>query len=159
MSILVTGWSLNMPWGDELAVGKGPPNQWERYIVGACLLLFIGAVAFFRSVDKRGIPKKLALVVAGTGCAIAIMLAMKIRGTSIDNGQTHILLGGGWMWMFAGCSMSSGAVVSAIILHFTPDKYRVPAASADKGSAQANTTKPKQNNHSNKRKNKNKKKR
>lgn len=124
-----------MPWGDEIAVGKGPPNQWERHIVGACLLLFIGAVFFFRSVDKNGVPKKLALVVSFLGCAIAIALAMTIRSTSIDTGRAYVLMGGGWTWMFAGCCMSSGAVMSAIILHFTPDKYRMPPQSPDKATA------------------------
>jgi len=107
-----------MPWGDELGIGKGPPTQYERQLVGAALLLFVGAVALVMTARKEPKPGRFALVVAGVASLSAIALALTVRSTAMSNDQAHVLLGGGWMWMAAGACMSLGATASAVALRF-----------------------------------------
>ncbi len=118
-SIVVTAWSSAMPWGDELGIGKGPPTQYERQLVGAALLLFVGAVAMVLTARQGAKPGRFALAVASAASLGAIALALTVRSTATANDQAHVLLGGGWMWMAAGACMSLGAVASAVAFSFT----------------------------------------
>jgi hypothetical protein len=70
-------------------------------------------------------PGRVALGVAGAASLGAMALALAVRSAAMDNGQSHVLVGGGWFWMSAGSCMSVAGVVSAFTLLFRP-----PAASA-----------------------------
>lgn len=130
-AIAVTGWSLSLPWGDEIAVGKGPPSQWERHVVGAALLLLVAALALSRTARENEKPGRFAIALAAATSLGALALALGIRSTAIDQGQAHILLGGGWLWMSAGACMSFGAVVSAFTLLFRPEGESGSASSTE----------------------------
>ncbi len=120
LAIVVTGWSLSVPWGDEIAVGKGPPSQWERHVVGAVLLLLLAALTMTRTARKNEKPSGIALGIAGAASLGAIALALDLRSTALAREQGHVLLGGGWLWMSAGACMAFGSVVSAFTLRFRP---------------------------------------
>ncbi len=140
-AIAVTGWSLSLPWGDELAVGKGPPSQWERHIVGAALLLLIAALAMSFTGKKDSKPTTRAILIAALGSLGAMALAMSIRQHSIADEQAHVLLGGGWMWMVAGTCMAVGAVASAATLRYLPSEAK--KESPGKSVPTPGSTKPK----------------
>lgn len=120
LSIVVTAWSLSMPWGDEIAAGKGPPSQWERHVVGAALLLLVAALAISRTGGKSEKPGGLALAIAALASLGALALALDLRSTALEREQGHVLLGTGWLWMCAGACTAFGAVVSAFTLRFRP---------------------------------------
>lgn len=122
MAIVVTAWSLGVPWGDEVAVGKGPPSQFERHVVGAALLLLVAAFTMTRTARKNEKPGGIALAIAGASSLGALALAIDLRSTALANQQGHVLLGGGWLWMTAGACTAFGAVVSAFTLRFRPAK-------------------------------------
>ncbi len=122
IAIVVAAWSLAMPWGDELDVGKGPPSQWERHVVGAALLLLVAALTMTLTARNDEKPGGVALAIAGLASLGAIALALDLRSTALDRGHGHVLLGGGWMWMSAGACMAFGSVVSAFTLRFRPAK-------------------------------------
>jgi hypothetical protein len=138
-SIVVTGLSLSRPWGDEIAVGKGPPSQYERHVVGAALLLFVAALTMARTARKDGKPGRFALAIAGAASLGAVALALGVRSTAIENQQAHVLLGGGWMWMSAGACMSIGAVVSAFTLLFRPSGDPGSSGAAAESSGKASS--------------------
>ncbi len=137
VSVVVTSWSSAMPWGDETGIGKGPPAQYERHLVGAALLLGIAAVAMFATARKSDKPGRAALAVSGLACAGAIALALVVRSAAIDAQIPHVLVGGGWMWMAAGASMSLGAVASALALRLTK-----PAPANAESASKASPNKP-----------------
>ncbi len=120
LSIVVTAWSMSQPWGDEISVGKGPPNQWERHVVGAALLLLLSALSITFTARKVEKPGGVALAIAGLASLGALALALDLRSGALDKQQGHVLLGGGWLWMCAGACTSFGAVVSAFTLRFRP---------------------------------------
>jgi len=119
-SVAVTAWSSAMPWGDELGIGKGPPSQFDRQLVGAALVLLVGAIAMILTAHKGKKPGPFALAVSGSASVGAIALALTVRSTAIDHGQAHVLLGGGWTWMAAGASIALGASLSAVALRMRP---------------------------------------
>ena len=118
-SIVVTAWSSAMPWGDELGIGKGPPSQFDRQLVGAALLLLVGAIAMVMTARKGAKPGRFALAVSAAASLGAVALALTVRSTAMANDLSHVLVGGGWMWMAAGACMSLGATASAVALSFT----------------------------------------
>jgi hypothetical protein len=120
LSIVITAWSLSVPWGDEIAAGKGPPSQWERHVVGAALLLLVAALAISRTGGKNEKPGGVALAIAALASLGAIGLALDLRSTALAREQGHVLLGTGWLWMCAGACTAFGAVVSAFTLRFRP---------------------------------------
>ena len=122
VAIVVTAWSLGVPWGDEVAVGKGPPSQYERHVVGAALLLLVAAFTMMRTARKNEKPGGIALAIACLASLAALALALDVRSTALDKEQGHVLLGGGWLWMSAGACTAFGAVVSAFTLRFRPAK-------------------------------------
>lgn len=135
IAIVITGWSLSVPWGDDLAAGKGPPSQWERHVVGAALLLLVAALSMSRTAKNGGKPGGIPLAIAGLTSLAALALALDVRATALDRQQGHVLLGSGWLWMSAGACISFGAVVSAFTLRFRPEKLPAPAAPAAPKSA------------------------
>jgi len=125
---------MSVPWGIDPSVGNGPPNQWERHVVGAALLLLVAALAVTLTARKVEKPGGLALAIAGLASLGALALALDVRSTSLDNQQGHALLGGGWLWMCAGGCTAIGAVVSAFTLRFRPAPAS-PAAKPDPAPA------------------------
>ncbi len=115
-SIAVTAWSSAVPWGSELGIGKGPPSQYERQLMGAVLLLLLSALAMTFTARKQEKPGRFALCIA-TGASLgALALALTVRSTAIENHHVHVLVGGGWTWMAAGTCMSLGAAATAFFL-------------------------------------------
>ena len=136
VAIVVTAWSLGMPWDDDVASGKGPPAQYERHVVGAALLLFVAAFTMTRTARNDEKPGGIALGIAGLASLGALALALDVRSTALDNQHGHVLLGGGWLWMSAGACTAFGAVVSAFTLRFRPAKF------IKKSAAKTATTSP-----------------
>jgi hypothetical protein len=128
---------MSVPWGDEASVGNGPPNQWERHVVGAALLLLVAAFTMTRTARKDEKPGGVALAIAGLATLGALALALDLRSTALDKQQGHVLLGGGWLWMCAGASAAFGAVVSAFTLRFRPASSATKAPAAPAAPAQA----------------------
>jgi len=120
VAMAITAWAMSLPWGLELEVGKGPPSQWERHVVGAALLLLAAAITMSLTGRKDQKPGGLALGLAGAFTLGALGLALALRSGAIDRGQSHVLLGGGWMWMMAGGCISLGSVAGAFMLRFRP---------------------------------------
>lgn len=123
---------MSLRWGDEAAVGKGPPGQWERQVVGAALLLFVAALAMTFTARKRERPGTFALVIAALACGGALALAMSLRAAALDNQQPYLLAGGGWTWMTAGACMGVAAVASALALLLRPGDQNSKKGSAAK---------------------------
>jgi hypothetical protein len=71
-------WSLNLRWGEVAGVGAGPPQQWERQVVGAALLLALvllcTLVAGRRGARPGWVVRLLAPGAAVGACAIALVL-------------------------------------------------------------------------------------
>lgn len=109
----VTFWSLNVKWGVSADIGSGPPGQWERHVVGAALLGFIGALALSIS-GRRGLPPALwaRLVTLGSGAGI-IVIAFVLRNDAFAEGFEHLIAGPGWTWMFAGGGLVSASALGA----------------------------------------------
>ncbi len=124
LAVLVTGWSLSLRWGDELATGKGPPQQWERHVVGATLLLLIAALAMSftarasKSAKKQilaGAPSKLALTVSVLCGLASLLVGFALRSAAVERGLPHVLLGQGWLVMLAGASLSLASSSGALL--------------------------------------------
>jgi amino acid transporter len=111
IGMFVAGWSMMVRWGD---IGKGPPAQWERQVVGAIVLCFVAVVALAamgtagtrRSAIARGVA-----VVAALG---AVGLAFLLRKDAADNQFHHLLAGPGWTWLVAGAGFCLAAAVGAL---------------------------------------------
>lgn len=137
IAVIITGWSLSKPWGQELAAGKGPPSQWERHVVGATLLLAIAALAMMLTARGKGSgpvakPSYLAIGVAALCGLGAAFVALSVRSSAQSRGLDHVLLGGGWMWMLTGAAIALGATSSAAILR-VPSKHDSEQKRSGKG--------------------------
>src|SRR5690606_37716167 len=89
IAVVVTGWSLSLRWGDEIAAGKGPPSQWERHVVGATLLLVIAAISMTatgrgKTSGEAAAPSTLALAVSALCGAGALGIALWLRSTALS---------------------------------------------------------------------------
>ena len=130
LAFVATTWSLGKRWGDELAVGKGPPDQWERHVVGAALLLLVAALAISFTARNSEKPGTAALVLSLGGSLGALALSMSLRSKALDHEQAYLLVGGGWLWMTAGGCIALGAGTSALALLVRPKELEVATASS-----------------------------
>lgn len=141
IAVIITGWSLSKPWGQELAAGKGPPSQWERHVVGATLLLAIAALAMMLTARGKGSgavakPSFAALGIAALCGLGALGVTLTVRSAALSRGLDHALLGGGWTWMLSGTAIALGATSSAALL-------RVPIKSTPATTSTGKSTKHK----------------
>lgn len=108
-----------MPWGNEAGIGKGPPSQYERQLMGAVLLLLLGALALIFTARKNARPGRMAIAIAGLSSVGAVGLALSVRSSALAAEHGHVLLGGGWVRMAAGAFLAVGAAASAATLSFS----------------------------------------
>jgi hypothetical protein len=80
------------------------------------LLLGIAAITMMFTARKTAKPGALALAIAAAAGGLALYLALDIRAEALDANQGYLLLGGGWLWMCAGATMSVGASVCGLPL-------------------------------------------
>jgi hypothetical protein len=116
LGCIVTGWSLNVRWGSESGLGNGPPQQFERLVVGCLLLALIAAAALSWPsvrVGPRGsrAPRRGAKLVAVAAAALVGAIAVTLRGRATSAGIPHVLTGAGWAWLLAGTAMILGAAL------------------------------------------------
>ena len=121
VAVVLTGWSLSLRWGDEIAAGKGPPSQWERHVVGATLLLVVAALSMTATARGKTSgapppPSTLALVVSAGCAAAALGITLWLRSTALSRELGHVLLGGGWLWMLSGTALALGSTSFALIV-------------------------------------------
>jgi hypothetical protein len=110
---VIVWWSLNVVWGSDADAGKGPPGQWQRYVVGAGLLALVGAIALSASGRGGKPPSPLARGIA-LACALAIgLIAYLLRRDALVD-FPHLLAGPGWTWLLAG----GGFLLAATTLTF-----------------------------------------
>lgn len=114
IGVAICGWSLNIRWGVDPNLPNGPPGQWERHVVGAALLAFIGAMAI--SVSGRGHkpPSNIARGISlGAAICILIIGVMIYRGSQ-SSVNPEIIAGPGFMWMLSGAGLLLGAAVGTL---------------------------------------------
>jgi len=130
MSVVITGWSLNIRWGSSTAVGNGPPGQWERHIVGALLLAGVSALFLFfvRTGGKGSFSRPAAVSLAASAGALAIAVFLRFNASS--TGFPDLVEGPGWSWMAAGCGLSTGCAIGAL----TTSMRSRPAPAAKAGT-------------------------
>lgn len=121
VAVVITGWSLSLRWGDEVAAGKGPPSQWERHVVGATMLLVVAAVAMTatgrsKSSGVAAPPGTLALALSALCGASALGIALWLRSTALTREVSHVLLGGGWLWMLSGAALALAGTTGAVLV-------------------------------------------
>jgi hypothetical protein len=116
IGVVVAGWSMNLVWGPDPAVGKGPPAHWERWVVGATLLGVIAAMVLSIAGRKEQPPswrsRGVALAAALSGIAIALLLLRNARAS----GFAHLIAGDGWPWLAAGTGVTLAAAIAALFL-------------------------------------------
>lgn len=121
VAVVITGWSLSLRWGDEIAAGKGPPSQWERHVVGATLLLIVAAVAMTatgrsKKSGEAAPPGTAALVVSAMCGAAALGIALWVRSSALSRELNHVLVGGGWLWMLSGAALAMAGTSGAVLV-------------------------------------------
>jgi hypothetical protein len=121
IGLLVAGWSMMVRWGD---IGKGPPAQWERQVVGALLLCLIALVSLASMGQPGSRRSKIARAVAVLAALGAVGLALFLRKDASDSGFTNLLTGPGWTWLVAGTGLCLAAAVGALPAHAAPPASR-----------------------------------
>jgi len=111
VGVVVAGWSMTLRWGD---IGKGPPAQWERQVVGAVVLSVVCALclAFMGMPGTR--RSWIARGVAAAASAGAVLIAIVLRQDAVGSGFPQLLAGAGWTWLLAGCGLGLAAAVAAL---------------------------------------------
>jgi hypothetical protein len=113
VGMLVAGWSMVVRWGD---IGKGPPAQWERQVVGALTLCLIALVALAVMGPVGARRSWIARVIALVASAGAVAIALLLRKEAGDAQVEHLLEGPGWTWLAAGGGFSLAAAVGALAI-------------------------------------------
>jgi hypothetical protein len=119
IALAVTGWSLNVRWGENATAGGGPPMQWEKSVVGATLL--VGLVAVLLWIATR--PKvntgalRLGLRAAATLAALgAAGIAFYLHRDATSSDLDTLLGGAGWTWLAVGTGLAVIAVGAALAI-------------------------------------------
>lgn len=119
IALAVTGWSLNVRWGENATAGGGPPMQWEKSVVGATLL--VGLVTVLLWIATR--PKvntgalRLGLRAAATLAALgAAGIAFYLHRDAVNSDLDTLLGGAGWTWLAIGTGLAVIAVGVALAI-------------------------------------------
>ncbi len=119
LALAVTGWSLNVRWGESATARGGPPMQWEKSVVGATLLVGIVAVLLWIATRPKVNTGALRLglrasaAIAALGAAgIAFYLYRDASGSDIEG----LLTGPGWTWLAIGTGLAVAAVGGALAI-------------------------------------------
>lgn len=119
-ALIVFGSLVLVRWGADPNLPGGPPGTVEKFVVGACLLAVLSAMAISVSGRKRIPPSWTARIIA-TASALAILaLTMYIRSYAVSTGFTDVLRGQGWLWLLAGGGMLLGAAAGTMSLKPPP---------------------------------------
>lgn len=114
---VVLGSLILVRWGENPNLPPGPPGQWEKLVVGACLLAVIAALAISVSGRKRNPPTWTARGVAAATAAMVLVIAFELRSEALATGFAPDLLGGqGWTWLVLGGSVALGAALGTMAL-------------------------------------------
>ena len=119
LALAVTGWSLNVRWGDTATARGGPPMQWEKSVVGAALLVGITTVLLWIATRPKintgalrlGIRAAAAIAALG---AVGITFYLHRDATSSD--LESLLTGPGWTWLAIGTGLAVLAVGGALAI-------------------------------------------
>lgn len=130
LGVLIAGWSLNVKWGTEAAVGNGPPGHWERQVVGAVLLVAIGAVILMAMGRRGAAPGWLARGLATVLSLGGVLISVFLRQSANNSGFTDLIAGPGWTWLFAGCGLTVAACLGGLLLPKPKRKVKVGSKSA-----------------------------
>ncbi len=131
LGVVVAGWSVNLRWGDDPALGSGAPSMWERHVVGAALLAAIAALAI--SVSGRGgepprLPYRIAgALAAGSAFAVALSMYLRVTRNELYEHMAGIVGGPGFSWLIAGTGISLVAAAATLALR--------PAAPVRRGAS------------------------
>jgi hypothetical protein len=118
LGVAVAGWSVNLKWGDDPALGTGAPTMWERHVVGATLLAAVAALAL--SISGRGgrpprLPYRLAALAASAlALGLALSIYLRVTRSEFYEHMVGIVSGPGFAWLAAGTAMSFAAAVGAV---------------------------------------------
>ena len=118
IAVVLSGWSLTLPWGIDAYAGGGAPGHLERHVVGT-LLLALG-VALTLSISGRGErnPGTRWRIVATLLGAGAVVVTVWLRQIAAD-GQSHLLEGRGFWWLATGAGMALFAGLATLPLPAT----------------------------------------
>lgn len=118
---VVLGSLILVRWGEDPNLPPGPPGQWEKLVVGACLLAVVAALAISVSGRKRNPPSWTARGVAAVSGALVVVIALELRSEALATGFVPDLLGGqGWTWLILGGSTVLGAALGTMGLKPPP---------------------------------------
>lgn len=131
LALAVTGWSLNVGWGEEATARGGPPMQWEKSVVGATLLVGIAAVLLWIATRPKVNTGALRLGLRA-GAALAALGAAGIafylhRDATSSSDLDGLLAGPGWTWLAVGTGLAVAAVAAVFAI-------RSPAPAASRKS-------------------------
>ena len=137
LALAVTGWSLNVRWGDTATARGGPPMQWEKSVVGAALLVGITTVLLWIATRPKintgalrlGIRAAAAIAALG---AVGITFYLHRDATSSD--LESLLTGPGWTWLAIGTGLAVLAVGGALAIR-SPAPAGKKAAKARGGAS------------------------
>lgn len=120
IGVAISGWSINLRWGEVAAVGGGPPGQWERHVVGAAMLCGVASLTLMVAGRADRPPGLVARLVATSAAAGAVAVALFLRAEAGRSDLTHLLAGPGWTWLAAGSVVTAAAAAATWLLR--PDR-------------------------------------
>jgi hypothetical protein len=123
-ALVVFGSLVLVRWGADPNLPGGPPGTVEKFVVGACLLAALSAMAISVSGRKRIPPSWTARIIATASAAAILAITVYIRSHALSTGFTDILRGQGWLWLFAGGGMLLGAAVGTLGLKPPPAPHK-----------------------------------
>jgi hypothetical protein len=134
--VVITFWSNNVLWGDDIDAGSGPPGQWQRQVVGAGCLALVAAISLSVSGRRGNPPSVLARGIAIASAVGMLLIGYVLRREALD-GFAHLIEGPGWTWMFAG----GGFVLSASVMSLGIKPAPAKSDKADKSAKPARSGK------------------
>lgn len=123
-ALIVFGSLVLVRWGDDPNLPGGPPGTVEKYVVGACLLAALSALAISVSGRKRIPPSWTARGISVASAVAILGIAVYIRNHAVSTGFTDVLRGQGWIWLLAGGGMLFGASVGSLGLKPPPTPHK-----------------------------------
>lgn len=123
-TLIVFGSLVLVRWGADPNLPGGPPGTVEKFVVGACLLAVLSAMAISVSGRKRIPPSWTARIIAASSAAAIVTITGYIYIHARNTGFTDLLGGQGWGWLLAGGGMLLGAAVGTMGLKPPPPPHK-----------------------------------
>jgi hypothetical protein len=126
LGVALAGWSVNLRWGADPALGSGAPGSWERTVVGATLLAAVAALAISVS-GRRGKPPAMAYRIgaaaaATTAFGLAGSIYLRVTRTEVYEHMVGIVSGPGFAWLATGTFLTFVATAATFALRAPPDR-------------------------------------